>query len=142
MLSNTERHKVAGTYYRQEDIEALGILNDDYEMTAGEAADIYDPGTRIYEYVFDVTGKLVPEPDNPHDPKAIRVEADGVLIGYIKGGSTSHVHKLINGNRIIKTQVDIYGGNYHELTEIAEGRYRMIKDSTEYKAIVTLQVRP
>lgn len=31
----------------------------------------------------DAEAVLVPEPDNPHDPNAVRVEIDGHLVGYL-----------------------------------------------------------
>ena len=31
----------------------------------------------------DVEAALVPEPENPHDPNAVRVEVDGELVGYL-----------------------------------------------------------
>jgi hypothetical protein len=57
----------------------------------------------------------VPEPENPHDPKAIKVLVDGVHVGYIKAGSCAHIHKLIRENRIQKIVPRIVGGKYKEL---------------------------
>lgn len=37
-----------------------------------------DEGVRI-----EKVAKLVPEPDNPHDPGAIKVEIEGRLVGYL-----------------------------------------------------------
>lgn len=138
----TESHKVTGTSFRQREIEALGKPNLEYDLTAKEISEIYEPGNKIYEYDFNVTGKLVPEPTNPHDPNAIRVEANGVHIGYIKAGSTAHIHKLINSGSITGTRVEIYGGRYKRLEETDAGRYRLYKDSTPYGAKVTLSVKP
>jgi len=35
------------------------------------------------EVRFETTAALVPEPSNPHDPNAVRVEIDGRLVGYL-----------------------------------------------------------
>ena len=35
------------------------------------------------EIRFETTARLVPEPDNPHDPNAIAVHVDGRLVGYL-----------------------------------------------------------
>jgi len=35
------------------------------------------------EVRFEATAALVPEPSNPHDPNAVRVEIDGRLVGYL-----------------------------------------------------------
>ena len=32
---------------------------------------------------FETTAALVPEPSNPHDPNAVKVEIDGRLVGYL-----------------------------------------------------------
>ena len=38
---------------------------------------------------------LVPEPDNPVDPNAIRIEVDGELIGYVPAKMCEKIHKLL-----------------------------------------------
>lgn len=40
-------------------------------------------GTCEGEVRFETTAALVPEPGNPHDPNAVRVEVDGRLVGYL-----------------------------------------------------------
>ena len=35
------------------------------------------------EQRLEVTAALIPEPSNPHDPNAVRVEIDGKLVGYL-----------------------------------------------------------
>ncbi len=40
-------------------------------------------GTAEGEVRLEVTAALVPEPANPHDPNAVRVEIDGRLVGYL-----------------------------------------------------------
>ena len=137
----TETHRIAGTSYHHDEIEGLGVPNDDYDLTAAEAAETYDFGDRIYEYVFFSKPALVPEPENPNDPKAIRVEADGVHIGYIKAGSCSHVRKLMDAGRIASMDLEIYGGRYKELEETESGRPKLSKDSSEYGAKLTLYVK-
>ena len=38
---------------------------------------------------------LVPEPDNPHDPCAVRVEIDGMTVGYMSRGNARRYHKRV-----------------------------------------------
>ena len=40
-------------------------------------------GSSDGEVRFDTTAALVPEPSNPHDANAVRVEIDGRLVGYL-----------------------------------------------------------
>ena len=106
-----ETHKVAGVNFKQEAIENLGVRNPDFSKTkqAIQAAGMADEW--IYEYNFDPQKvELVPEPDNPHDPKAIKVVVDDVHIGYIKAGSCAHVHKLLAADQILKITCFIGGG--------------------------------
>ena len=111
-------------------------------MSATEAIESYDYGDRVYEYEFYAHPALVPEPDNPHDRNAIRVEADGVHIGYIKSGSTAHVRKLMEEDRIKSMDIEIGGGRYKQLEENDDERPTMIKDRTEYWARLTIYVKP
>lgn len=137
-----ETHKVAGTSFRREAFESIGIPNSDYDMSASEAIEDYDYGDRIYEYVFYAHPALVPEPDNPHDPNAIRVEADGVHIGYIKAGSTAHIRKLMETDRIKSMDIEIGGGRYKQLEENDDERPVLSRDRSEYWARLTIYVSP
>lgn len=103
------RHSVAGTSFHQAEIKAMGEKNPDFALTKAE---MFKRGRmEVYEYTFSPKkAELVPEPDNPHDPKAIKVLVDGVHVGYIKSGSCAHVHKLIREGRIEKIVPQIVGG--------------------------------
>lgn len=138
--SKVETHKVAGTSFRHEAIESIGTPNSDYDMSASEAVESYDYGDRIYEYEFYAHPSLVPEPDNPHDPNAIRVEADGVHIGYIKSGSTAHIRNLLKEDRIKSMDIDIGGGRYKQLEENDDERPVLSRDRSEYWARLTIYV--
>lgn len=106
-------HSVAGTYYRQEAILAMGRINPDYALNKRDLVKRWPDGVKVYEYTFSPKkAELVPEPENPHDPKAIMVLVDGVHVGYIKAGSCAHIHKLIRENRIQKIEPKIFGGKY------------------------------
>ena len=102
-------HKVAGTSFRQAEIKAMGKKNPDYALTKAE---LFKRGLfEVYEYTFSPQkAELVPEPENPEDPKAIKVLVDGVHVGYIKAGSCAHIHKLIKEGRIEKVEPQIIGG--------------------------------
>ena len=105
----TSSHKVAGTSFRQEAIKALGTKNPDFALTKAE---LFKRGLdEVYEYTFSPKkAELVPEPDNPEDPNAIKVLVDGVHVGYLKAGSCARVHKMIREDRIEKIEAQIVGG--------------------------------
>lgn len=106
-------YKITGTSHYWENILSLGSKNDDY--TLGKRALIEEglTETRIWEYdFFPSKAELVPEPENPHDPKAIMVLVDGLQVGYIKAGSCSHLLRVIAEERIQKIDVKVGGGKY------------------------------
>lgn len=109
--AKTVRHTVAGTNYRQDTLLAMGVKNPDYNLNKRELVKRWPNGVTVYEYIFSPKkAELVPEPDNPHDPKAIKVLIDGQHVGYIKAGSCAHVHKLLRENRIQSIKPQIIGG--------------------------------
>lgn len=120
--TRTVSHKVAGTNYRQEIIQALGTKNPDYALNKRDLLKRWPQGVTVYEYTFHPQqAELVPEPDNPHDPKAIKVLVDGQHVGYIKAGSCAHIHRLLRENRIQKIEPKIIGGKYKELYSLDAG---------------------
>jgi hypothetical protein len=109
-------HTVAGTNYRQKEILAMGRKAPAYDFDKRELLRRWPNGVTVYEYSFSPKqAELVPEPENPHDPKAIKVLVDGVHVGYIKAGSCAHLHRLIRENRIQKIEPKIIGGKYKEV---------------------------
>lgn len=121
----TVSHKVAGTSYQQEALQAMGEKNPDYNLNKRELLKRWPEGITVYEYNFrPQKAELVPEPDNPHDPKAIKVLVDGVHVGYIKAGSCAHIHKLLRENRIQSIVPRISGGKYKELYSYDAGASR------------------
>lgn len=137
-----ETHKVAGTAYRQDAIKAMGIKNPDFAKTtkALRAEGLTDEW--IYEYEFaPQTVELQPEPDNPHDPNAIKVIVDGVHIGYIKAGSCAHVHKLLGADRIQQISCFIGGGKSKGLIQDAEGEYILEEGEVPFYARLTITTK-
>ena len=48
------------------------------------------------EVRLETTAALIPEPTNPHDPNAIRVEIDGKLVGYLPREKAVAYGPLVN----------------------------------------------
>ncbi|MGE3874091.1 MAG: HIRAN domain-containing protein [Parvibaculaceae bacterium] len=53
--------------------------------------------------------RLWPEPHNPHDRNAIRVEIDDRVVGYIPRNQTAAFHEILNGRSAI-CEAEIVGG--------------------------------
>lgn len=142
-----ERHKLAGTSYHMDAIMALAEENPDYDLTKREIIDDGLTDERIYQCTFaDGPVELVDDPENEHDPNAIKVLIAGQHIGYIKRGSTGRVHNLQRAGRVLGVTAEIYGGKYKVVTcdEDYDGteHYDLIKDETEYGAAIEILVRP
>lgn len=76
--------KLSGTSYRQ---DVIDVLHGDEEI------------------------RLVAEPDNQYDPYAVRVEADGNLVGYIPKGRNKEISDIImSGDQVTIDDWNITGG--------------------------------
>lgn len=118
---NTQGHKVAGCDYRQAEIKSLGKINPDYSLKKNELIKKKMLDIKVYEYIFPkYSAELVPEPTNEHDPNAIKVIIDGVHVGYIKKGSCTRIHNLINSGGIKGIEAILYGGNYKEVLDCGD----------------------
>lgn len=134
IVSPMEKHHVAGTSYRQNEIKSLGIENSDYSLTKKEIEELYLDDDRIYEFDFTVNKvELIEEPTNEYDPNAIKVVIDDVHVGYIKKGSCSHVKKLMRENKIKNLEADIHGGKYKCLEyDCDTDKYRVRRDTSDF----------
>ena len=140
-LKKYETFHVAGITHKQKEIFQMAYENEDYSMSKKEIIDSGKEDERIYKYEFDpVHVELIPEPDNPYDPKAIKVIIDGVHVGYIKKGSTSRVRNLLKAGG--KVSAEIKGGPYKVVLyqyEDGEDRYDMETGETSYFVSVQIE---
>ena len=108
-----KRHRIVGLDHRKANVMKLARENPLYKL---DKAAILKQGlveTCIHKYIFaDGPTELIQEPENPHDPNAIKVVVDGQHIGYIKAGSCAHLNKVIAEGRVEKILCRIYGGPY------------------------------
>lgn len=127
-----EKFQVAGvSHYSYDIMKNIAYENDDYLLSAKELSETYDVGNRVFEYSFDdCNASLVPEPTNKYDPNAVRVEVKGILIGYVKRGSCSHVKNLLKSSDFDHIKVEIGGGKYKRLYE-DDDKVKVEKDSCE-----------
>jgi len=138
----SERVHVRGCDYYVNNIKAVAHDNPDYDLTKRELIE-QCLDEKVWQYTFDVKAALVPEPDNPDDPKAIMVQANGLCIGYVPKGSTGHIRKLMESGRIKSMDLDIGGGKYKEVYAVDEdeNKYEMDRDENPYSAVLTLYLK-
>lgn len=141
---SSETHKVAGTSFRQDAIRGMGVKNPDFAKTKQALQDAGLTDKWVYEYEFTPDKvELLPEPDNPADPKAVKVVVDGTHIGYIKAGSCAHIHKLLAADRIQCITCFIGGGKCKRLFwDEDDRRYVLDRDETPFYARLSITVAP
>lgn len=137
--TTSERVHVRGLDHYTDNIIAVASENPDYDLTKRELIEEC-PDEKVWQYYFNVKGALVPEPDNPYDPNAIMVQANGLCIGHVPKGSTGHIRKLMESGRIQSMHLDIGGGKYKEVyeDEDEEGKYEMDRGSRPFSAVLEL----
>lgn len=136
---SVERIHVRGISNYKKNIMAVATENSDYDMSKKELEEEY-PDERVWQYSFFPKCDLVPEPTNEYDPNAIMVQADGLCIGYVPKGSTSHVRNLMKSGRIKWIDLKIGGGKYKYVYENEDGKYELDRGEKEYSAIVELHL--
>lgn len=118
---------VAGTdYYDAKKVlklckdEDLFIENDDYSMKNSDILDEYFDGDRIYKYEpVSLSFRLESEPDNPHDPNALKVIVTQFdkeyMVGYVPSNKFKKVIESISNN--ITPSLSIVGGSYKQVDD-------------------------
>lgn len=140
-----ERFHVAGVNHYLDNIFSLSSDNPLYDSSKSELVEENFTNERIYEFEFNPKKcTLIPEPDNDFDKNAIRVEADGIQIGYIKKGSTARVRKLMASDNLVSISVDIGGGKYKIVEEYEDDEkqvYEMSRGESGYWAVVEIHTK-
>lgn len=126
-----EAFRVTGTSHYTDSFKSLAVLNDDYRLSKDDLIykDLVEK--KVFQYTYDFNElSCLDEPDNPYDPKAISVNLDGMKVGYIKKGSTSHFRNLRSrpGYHI---EAEVYGGKYKLITYDGDN-YGMEKGELPY----------
>lgn len=138
--------KVAGISRRQRAIEG-NLLTENYEYSLSKK-ELVDSGMldeRIYKYDPTVMGaSLVPEPDNPKDPNAIKVLVNDVHIGYVPAEKTGTVKGLQSSKQVHSITCEFYGGPFKIITadyddESDKEIYTVEKESQYLGAEITIE---
>lgn len=138
-----ERFHVTGVqYYQGCFTDELGTYNYDYDEKSSELKESYDVGDKIYQYdFFNLKAELIPEPENEHDPNAVKVMVNDIQVGHIKKGSCSRVKNLIKSPDFAGIDVEIYGGKYKMIVENDEGRTRVVSDERPYCVDIDILIK-
>lgn len=102
---------VAGTYYHQSEIRSLVRENPEWNSPIPNGSQ-----QRIFQFkTARKTATLVPEPENPNDPNAVRVDINGMTVGYIGREENREVLRLIKKHPNLQAQAFIFGGPYKNI---------------------------
>jgi hypothetical protein len=82
VLEGDELIRVVGTSHYQAALLELAPRQSDEEVRVEKLA------------------SLVPEPDNPHDPQAIAVQIDGLLVGYLSRDENRRWQDVVAGDEV------------------------------------------
>lgn len=107
------KYKVAGVTHYVDNILALAVKDPDYDLSKQELIAEGKVQGRVWKYFFAPQKvRLLPEDNNPHDPKAIKVVVDNQHVGYIKSGSCTHLRNVMERGGIVDIACMIGGGPY------------------------------
>lgn len=108
---------VAGVSYHAKELEELLIENDEYDLGKMELVESGLVDERVYKYLDGIKNiSLEPDPGNEYDPNAIKVVADGVLIGFVPAERTKRIRNIVEARRYALSW-DILGGPYKIVRE-------------------------
>lgn len=133
---NVKKYKVAGVTHYVDNVLELATEDPDYDLSKRELIAEDRVQERVWKYFFAPQKvELVPEDDNPQDPKAIKVIVDGQHVGYIKSGSCAHLRKVMDQGGIVDIDCMIGGGPYKYVAleyddETDKEIYTLEKDET------------
>lgn len=108
-----ELFTVVGTYYYTENIKLLAYSNKDYRKGKNQIKELEMCGKKIFQHYYtNKPVKLIPEPENPYDPLAIKVVIAGEQVGHISREDNKHVHEILSSSDIKYITASIRGGVY------------------------------
>ena len=114
----TETFDVAGTHYCMQNIMKLATRNPDWRKTGKALVAAGYAGKRVFRYTYiNKPVKLIPEPQNPHDPNAVMVQIAGEKVGYISAEEAPHVNDVLKHRNIIYISGFIGGGDQKYIEE-------------------------
>jgi len=145
---NIYEFDIAGEYYYLNQIMTLAIPNSDYDLTKYELLE-YNLTDVIYRYEFpEYPAGIVPEPDNPKSPDALKVMVRDMCVGYIRGIDNKKCRNVLSGalGTLVSCSIRVKGGEYKKLYNKADWNdnpdYMLITDKEDIQAFVRITVEP
>lgn len=116
-----EDFTVVGIQYYANNFRQLATPNPDYDLPDDELKELFTTKRRIGQYTYITKPvELVPDPTNEHDPNAIEVHINGLLVGFISSDDNAHVLSLLKRADIKYISSYVQGGKYCFLGEFGD----------------------
>lgn len=116
--------RVAGVSRHQGVFKEAGYLNDEYSLSKTRIINEGLEDEDIPQYLFsELEIALELEPENEHDPNAVKVLLNGEQIGYIPADDSEYVHDMMEADRVVDIDAKVVGGplkRYNSDTEEIE----------------------
>ncbi len=141
---NTYEFPVAGIGYRLDAVMGFAEEDDDYKLSAKKLAES-NFGEKVYRYWFPkLPCSVEPEPDNPVDPNALKVLADGVPVGYIAHKDNEKARRLLSGDlgEVTSCKITFEGGEFKEPNLDDEDNWYVEKGEDYIFGTITFKVIP
>ena len=128
---------VAGQYYHQKDLASVLTHKNRFYYAPDETIIEFarnKPNYAVYEYKRERCSlEIYHEPQNEHDPGALKVLANGVFIGYVPQDERHHLLEIsmLPG---LSMRVDVLGGPYKQ---VLNGE--LFNDSSRFKALMIFE---
>lgn len=128
--SEVKAYQAAGVCYYLDALLSMMEPNYLYGYKKQELIDCCSYEENIYKQTVTVDKiELVPEPDNPHNPNAIKIMLNDKLVGYIPAVDCPHLLEVLNDDRIVNIHCEVSGGKYKRVNE----DYDFDKDRSTYR---------
>lgn len=96
-------YEVVGESFYRQNIQMLGDRNTKYDIPNAKLQQIA-AGTVVYEYYFNnLYPQIFAEPNNPHDRNALRVDINGLTVGYISRDENIECANILSHSKFIMT---------------------------------------
>lgn len=96
-------YEVVGESFYRQNIQMLGDRNTKYDIPNAKLQQIA-AGTVVYEYYFNnLYPQIFAEPNNPHDRNALRVDINGLTVGYMSRDENIECANILSHSKFIMT---------------------------------------
>lgn len=127
--SDVFTYDVAGLSFYMDNLMSMMVPNYLYNYRKQELIDTCNTDINVYKQtVEDKQVELIPDPDNSHDPNAVKVLLGGKQIGFVPAANSAHILDLMGTGRIVSIAYTVQGGKYKRVDE----DYDSMKDKSTY----------